>query len=240
MGEQDGVLLKGHALKPIHQYPVFRNGDDFMWPSVLLLLLFGCFVFIRISMHDKLNKILLSTISLQATRQIEREEFNPFRPSSLLLFVVFCVQISFFVYHLNRNFGDVFETQRPLAQFFLFLIIVILATLLKHVFNYLLGQLTETPTLFNEYTYNNILINQATGIILFPFLVAIELSPIQTGFIIVPTLLVLGLSLLLKWFRGFLFSAVEQRIGFLQIFIYFCAVEILPLLVLVKFIIVNF
>jgi hypothetical protein len=234
------ALFEGHALKPIHDYPVFRNGEGLIWPSVLLLLLFGSLVVVRVGMRDKLNKILLSTISLQATRQIEREQFNPLRPFSLLLFLMFCAQISFFAYHFNKNFGDVFDTQKPFLQFFFFLIIVISAITLKYVFNYLLGQLTEMPALFNEYSYNNLLINQATGIVLFPFLVAVELSSIQVSFILLPCLLVLGVNVLLKWFRGFLFSAIELRIGFLQIFIYFCAVEILPALVLVKFIIVNF
>lgn len=236
----ESSLFQGHALKPIHQFPIFRNGNDYIWPSVLLLFLFACIIMVRVGMREKLSRIMLSTISLQATRQIEREEFNPFRPFSILLSLIFCAQIGFFIYHINKNFGSVFEPQKTFTQFFFFFVIIAFALILKYAFNYLIGQLTDTSTLFNEYIYNNLLINQATGIILFPFLIAIELSPISINYLLIPCILVLVVNLALKWFRGFLFSAVEQRIGFLQIFIYFCAVEILPSLVLIKFIIVNF
>jgi hypothetical protein len=53
-------------------------------------------------------------------------------------------------------------------------------------------------------------------------------------------LLVLAMVVLLKWYRGLLMSLVIERIGLLQIFSYFCGLEILPVFVLVKYIIETF
>ncbi len=233
-------IFQGHTLKPIHQYPIFRNGDDLMWPSLFLLLVFACIVWVRVGMRSKFDKIMLATFSLQATRQIEREDFNPFKPLSLLLTLIFCSLASFFVYQVNKNLGSVFENKPQHIQFLSFFTIILFAFILKNLFSHLMGQLTETGPLFNEYLYSNLLINQTTGIIVFPFLVITELSQLPAIYLLLPCLLIFSCNLLLKWFRGVRFSAFEQRIGFLQIFIYFCAVEILPNLVLIKFIIVNF
>lgn len=233
-------IFQGHSLTPVHQHPVFRNGQDYIWPSVFLLLVFSGIVLARVSLRERLDKIMLSSISLQTTRQIEREDFNPFKPVSLLLSFIFCFLFGFFVYQTNKNFGNVFNDRPPAFQFLAFCFLFLMVFAVKYVFHYLIGLLTGTSTLFNEYTYSNLLINQATGIVLFPFLVATEFSSINPIYLLIPCLFILGFNLALKWFRGFVFSAVEQHIGFLQIFIYFCAVEILPSLVLVKFIIVNF
>ncbi len=43
-----------------------------------------------------------------------------------------------------------------------------------------------------------------------------------------------------KWYKGLTYALVDNRVGLLQIFTYFCSLEILPVLVLVKFIIETF
>jgi hypothetical protein len=44
----------------------------------------------------------------------------------------------------------------------------------------------------------------------------------------------------LRLFRGFLISVSEQNVGIIYIFLYLCGLEILPLLILIKFLMTNF
>ncbi len=84
------------------------------------------------------------------------------------------------------------------------------------------------------------LVNQSFGLFLFPLIVLMEFSKFNPLIFIWCASLVLGTAVLLKWYRGVLMSLVVERIGLLQIFSYFCALEILPVFVLVKYIIETF
>jgi hypothetical protein len=75
---------------------------------------------------------------------------------------------------------------------------------------------------------------------LFPCVVLVELSPINPFIFISLGGIILATSILLRWYRGIIIGLVEQRLGFLQIFSYFCSLEILPVFVLVKYIIETF
>jgi hypothetical protein len=67
-----------------------------------------------------------------------------------------------------------------------------------------------------------------------------ELTPVNPVWIVFPATLFLVLGYVLRLYRGFLFAGIEHGVGLLQLFVYLCALEILPLLVLIKFLVVNF
>lgn len=91
-----------------------------------------------------------------------------------------------------------------------------------------------------EYTHNTLTINQTAGILVFPCLLLAELSTFQPLVFLSAAAVIIGFMQLLKWYRGVLFALIENRVGLLQIFAYFCSVEILPVLVLAKFIVEKF
>jgi hypothetical protein len=177
---------------------------------------------------------------MQAWRQLEREEFNPFKFYSILLSIFFFLNLSFFIYKVNSVYQWVLVGESHLEQFIFLISAVLCFLMIKGILNKLLAISVNDNRLIPEFVYSSFVISQTFGIFLFPCLVASELSDFEPGIFLSIACVVLVASQTFKWYRGILFSLVERRVGLLQIFVYFCALEILPALVMVKFIIEKF
>lgn len=185
--------------------------------------------------------ILRSSYSMQSIRQLEREEFNPFNPVSFVLSSLFVLMMSFFLYKLNSEFKLQILSQRSdLAQYTFFVVCVCVFLPLKFGVRKLIGLISNEGELTNEIFYNNLVINQSLGILLLPIMVVIEFSHLKPGYLLIATGIIIAGSLCIKLYRGIVFSLFENHIGLLQVFIYLCALEILPFLVFLKFIMTNF
>ena len=177
---------------------------------------------------------------LQALHQLEREELNPFRFYALGLHLFFMLNLSFLLYKINVIYKFILVKSYSLNQFLFFFGCILLVVGLKSVVNRLLGHFTNERRILSEYSLNSLFINQTFGLLLFPCVILMELSPFNPLIFVSAGLIVLSSSVLLKWYRGVIMGLVEERIGLLQIFSYFCSLEILPVFVLVKYIIETF
>lgn len=233
-------LFQNHLLKPIHHTAVFNNAQTLFWPSVVLFIALCLLVLLKATSPQKTFKVLNAAYSLQVARQIEREDYGPLKRVSLVLSVVFVLITAFLFYKLNLIFGSILSNNKGLLQYLFFVLVIILAYSVKLMGAGIIGHITQTTSVFNEYVNNTLIINQSVGVILLPVMIVVELSPVNPVWIVFPATLFLVLGYLLRLYRGFLFAAVEQGVGLLQLFVYLCALEILPLLVLIKFLVVNF
>jgi hypothetical protein len=233
-------IFYDHLLRPQHLIPLNKISNAQIWPSVFLLLCLGLLVAIKIGYFNKVVKIIQSTYSLQALQQLERVESNPFKLYSILLNIFFVFNVSFLVYKINSMYKFALVGKPPLGQFFFFLGLVVLVFLLKLTLNRLLAYLTNEKKVISEYTANALFINQTFGLFLFPLIILVELSTFNPLTFIWLALVFMALAILIKWYRGVIIGLVEERIGLLQIFSYFCGLEILPVFVLVKYVIETF
>lgn len=111
---------------------------------------------------------------------------------------------------------------------------------LKGALNKLLSVILNDARLIPEFVYSSFVISQTFGIFLFPCLILAEFSSFNPVVFLLVGGVILFMSQVFKWYRGILFGLIEHRVGLLQTFVYFCALEILPALVMVKFIIETF
>lgn len=233
-------IFSGHLLQPTHQAPLIRGGEREVWPSVFLIVCLSLLVVVKARFFSKAFKIVQSTFSLRALQQLEREELSPFRLYSVLLNLFFILNVSFLLYKINSLYPHVFTGLPDLAQFLLFLSLILLVSGFRAITNRVLGYFTDEWRVISEYAVNSLFINQTFGLMLFPWMVLLQLSTLNPIIFISCALVVLGLSVLLKWYRGVVIGLVEERIGLLQIFSYFCSLEILPVFILAKYIIETF
>jgi hypothetical protein len=233
-------IFRNHYLRPLHEYPIFNNKEDLIWPSVLLLFCLTLFVILKISSPGKLINTFHSSYSLQAIKQMEREEFNPFNPVSFILSLNFILMLSFYVYKINNEFNHILTEQKDIWQF-IFILTTLCAFLpLKYTIKKIIGFITDTTSLTNELFYNNLVINQSLGLILLPSMGIVELSGFNPLYTLITVTIIILISFVIKLYRGMIFSIIDNRIGILQVFVYLCALELLPFLVFIKFIITTF
>ena len=233
-------LFKNHLLKPIHDTAIFNTMEQLYWPSIVLFVILCLLVILKVTSPQKTFRVLNAAYSLQVAKQIEREDYGPLKRVSIVLSIVFVLITTFLFYKLNLIFGSVLNKNGSFFQYLFFVLIIILVYSVKLIAANVVCFVTQTSNIFNEYVNNTLIINQSIGVILLPVMIIVELSPVNVVWIVFPATLFLVLGYVLRLYRGFLFAGIEQGVGLLQLFVYLCALEILPLLVLIKFLVVNF
>lgn len=233
-------VFYGHALVKTHDTPVFKSGDTSYWPGIILFAVFSIFVLIKISEPKKIIKIFSSVLSLQVAKQLFREDFRLTKRISILLGISFILVMAFLIQFINEYFGLILTEYSQLKQFLFFTAILSLMYLIKFSINYILAFITSNEELGKEYLFNVYVFSQTIGVVLFPLVICLKYTKYPTEWFLYPALVICGGFYALRIFRGFVISVFEQNVGILYIFLYLCTLEILPLLVLIKFLLVNF
>ncbi|MBC7694471.1 MAG: DUF4271 domain-containing protein [Burkholderiales bacterium] len=233
-------IFYNHSLKAVHHSPIFKAGSPSYWQGILLFIIFSVYVLIKISEPKKILKIFASVFSLQEAKQLFREEFKLAKRMSLFMAICFILVVAFLIQITNNYFGLILKDYSPIQQYLFFILVICLSYLTKFLVNYVLAFIVLNNELGKEYMFSVVVFSQTIGIILFPFIVCIQFTHYPTEWFLYPSLIICCGFYTLRMFRGFILSNTEQNIGILYIFLYLCALEILPLLILIKFLLINF
>lgn len=185
-------------------------------------------------------KILQSAYSLQAQQQLEREESNQYRPYTAILTVFFLLNVSFLAYKINTAFQFVLPGTTHLVQYLFFAAVMLIVFGFHRLSNAGLMFVTGDVRCLGDYEQSSGMLNQAAGLFIFPWIVMAQFSPFNPLVFLSGAAITLCVTIAISWYRGLLLCLNGGQVGLLQIFSYFCALEILPVTVLVKFIIETF
>jgi len=229
-----------HLLPKQNSQAIINQGHELIWPSIFLLLCFLLIVIVKVSSFSKVVKVVQSCFSMQTLRQLEREDYNPFKFYSIALNIFYLLNLAFFLYKINYAYKYILVEYNSIAQFLFIVLITVLVFLTKNGVTRMLSVFVNDTKLIPEFIYSSFMISQTLGILMFPCMVLAEFSHFNPLIFLSAASVVLIAMQLFKWYRGIVFALVENRVGLLQIFTYFCTLEILPVLVLVKFVIEKF
>lgn len=233
-------LFFNHSLKPIHATPIFNAANPSYWQGILLFVVFSVYVLIKVSEPKKIVKVFLSVFSFQEAKQLFREEFKLTKRLSIFLGIGFLLVLAFLIQITNRYFGLILHDYSPFKQYLFFIALICIAYLIKFLANHILALISSNTELGKEYLFNVVVFAQTSGIILFPFVVVLQFTRYPSEWFLYPALIICLGFYVLRLIRGFIISVTEQNIGIIYIFLYLCALEILPLLILIKFLLTNF
>lgn len=240
MGTTETDILAGHLLKPQHNAPLPAPAGEPLWLAVYLLVCLGLLLLVKSTAYSHVQRLLRSTFSNQMLQQLEREEINLFRSHAIALNLLFVLNLAFLLYKANERMNYVLEGTPGLMQYMFFILFILSLMAFRFLVNRTLAFLTGDRRIISEYLISTALINQTFGIVLFPSLVILQFSGILPDLFFYLASAGLVIAVLLKWYRGLVMGLAAERLGFLQILSYFCALEILPVLVLVKFVIETY
>ncbi len=233
-------IFHDHLLQKQNLTPLLKIHNEVIWTSVFFLFCLALIVFVKVTSYSKVLKIIQSTFSSNALHELEREEGKSFKLHSVLLSLFFLLNVSFLLYKVNSFYNLVF-TESPLFMQFAYIFLILLISIgIKNFLNQFISFLTNDRKTISEYSYNSVKINQTFGIFLFPWLILAELTKFNALVFVSGAFVVLASSLIYRWYRGVIIGLIEERVGLLQTFTYFCGLEILPVVVLVKYIIETF
>lgn len=233
-------IFNSHLLQPLHQTAIFNNARPALWPALVFFLMLILIVVLKITAPGKTIRIINGSYNLQVARQLQREDYGLFKQESVLLNILYILSSAFILFKLNQLYGSILKNNSNFLQYLFFTFLITTSYTLKFIGIKLSSHLTRYRALFNDYKISVLIINQVLGLLLFPIILLAELSPLSQIWLIIPGALLLIIAYVLRLYRGVLFSVVDYGVGIIQLFLYLCTLEILPLLVLIKFLIVNF
>jgi hypothetical protein len=229
-----------HPLLPVDGSIVYRIADDFRAPTKdhLFYLLAGVLLLLGVvrMAFAKYFSDLLRIFSQTAIRQKAlREQLLQNKLASMLLNVFFCFSAGTFLYllALHKKWQPASETWWP--QLLLFVAFVAAVYLVKYATTQLSGWLFGLRELADTYTFMVFLVNKMIGIMLLPAIIALALgaSDLQ-AVLVVGTLFGLGFLFIYRYILAIPLLRQHVKIIPFHFFLYFCAFEIVPVLVIYK------
>jgi hypothetical protein len=201
------------------------------------VLLFSVFflALVRLLNIKRFDEILVSAFDLQTDYKDYSAKTSNYLWSNIGLFINFVISLSLFLTSLFE-FNHQLETENYFLLFWKLSGILVLVYLGKIVINLILGSIFKMWKLSRITLFNAIMINNILGIglvILNLFFVFVSnvISANIIGSIILITILV---AVIYRQIKNLMMTPQSGRFQFLYIFLYLCALELLPWMVLFK------
>lgn len=229
-------LFEGHQLRPVNSspIPVYRRTPD--WFTITLIFVIFSFSWIRV-FYSKIFKQLISAFySNSISNQVVRDENILVQRASVLMSFIFYLTASLFIYQISVFYnwdypflGDNF------LRFLVLSLIVSFAYSFKMVLLKALGEVFELDRPVASYIFNIFLINNMLGLILLPVVVTIAfVVTYATPLVIYTGVVLVIIAFIYRLVRAFTIWMTLPGVSIFYLILYFCTLEIAPLLIIVK------
>lgn len=205
-----------------------------IWQFSFLVGMLVMLAILRGGYGNRMSQFFKSVFVVRYLRQLMREEGFLFHPFSLLLLVNAAVVYSLIAYKSITFFNWYQPSGSGLLFFLLVLALVLGAFFFKLVVLRMMEYLTDTDLGQRENRYSWILFHQFAGMLLIPFTAIVLFGK---DFWHIPGLIIcfsiLIIFLIFRLGKGVM-MALNNKVYFLHLFLYLCALEIVPLIVTIK------
>lgn len=229
-------IFTGHELVKKNKDPIINQAKNDIWTTILLGTIFTFIVLLRINNEKKYLLILKSFFSLSSSRQLLREDYRINKGTSVLLIIIFLIGIPFFLLKVNAYY-NYYTIENEFAFYMQVLLILLIIYSLKLISLISISTAFNSKEIVEEYINHIFFSLKAVGIFTFPLLVLLEFSKLNALPIIISGFLFCLIFYSIRVSRGILILMNEKYTSISHIFLYFCSLEILPLMVIIKLII---
>lgn len=201
------------------------------WMLLLLLLCIGSLAFVRGFYRKRFSMLFQTLINWKLSKQIIRYEKVYTHPVNLLLLAnfVICIPLFFSVAALK-----VLDIPYSAIKVFLFILAPLLLYLLAKFIGYQFSAwLLKEKEAINEYVFQANLFNKYLGVLFLVLVTLLIYSPIDPVKIIYLGFFILIFFLVFQLIRGVIIG-IQRAKNLLFIILYLCTLEILPWLILGK------
>lgn len=228
-------IFKDHLLQPAitNPVPIKRNTPD--WFTVSLILTIAFFTWLKVVNSKVIQQLFSALFSNSVTNQIVRDENVLMQRASVLFSLIFYFTGALFLYQVSVYYHWNYRLiNSGFARFVIFVLFLATAYSFKMVFLKLLSIILNMDKAVSTYIFNIFLINNIVGIILIPVVILIAFSTGFTLYLIWLAIAILLVSFFYRLFRGFIIWTTMSRSSLYYLILYLCALEIAPLLILLK------
>ncbi len=218
--------LKAIRLRTLHE-------DNWKFWILLLTILF--LALIRLMNVKRFDEILLSAFDLHADFSKYSDKSGNYFMSNLGLFLNFILSLSLFLTNLFE-INHVVESDNYYLLFWQFSLVLLLFYIGKVLLNLILGGIFKLSSLSTITLINAIVVNNILGVALvFLNLFFVFVSdPFTSNIISALIFIIILISVIYRQIKNLMMGPQAGKFQFLYIFLYLCALELLPWLVLFK------
>ncbi|OYY24779.1 MAG: hypothetical protein B7Y15_00760 [Bacteroidetes bacterium 24-39-8] len=222
----------------IQQFSQERKRDSQELLFYILTGLVGILAAIRLIFPKYFKNLFLLVMQTSVRQKQTREQLLQNNLASILLNFLFLASAGLYVSLLVQHKHWV---NLPFYQLVLYSCLLLLVVYLgKFLFLSFSGWVFNVGDATNAYTFIVFLVNKVLGIILIPFVLVLTYSP--EPIMQIATTISLGICALLFVYRYLIgFGAIRNnlKVSALHFFLYLCAVELLPLVLIYKLLLDN-
>ncbi|MFW5774569.1 MAG: DUF4271 domain-containing protein [Tangfeifania sp.] len=235
---KDSLLLTSEIPDPGLVLPVDKiNRVNTDWVTIVLLLALVLFATVSRGWSKYLGNLFQSVVNYSTANRMFREQNYSFQHGAFRLDIYFYLVFSMFLFQVIRFF----RIDVPFHNFRLYLLVLAGVWIFFQVKKFLYkstGFIFQNSGETSEFLFNLDNHVRVTGLVLFPVVAIIPFSPFNNveipvyfGILIVSTIYFLLL------FRGFMIL-LKKQFSIIYLFLYFCTLEILPLVLVYKFLVI--
>ncbi|MDF1575482.1 MAG: DUF4271 domain-containing protein [Bacteroidales bacterium] len=204
------------------------------WFFIYLFLMIGFFAWIRLYYGNMLIQTLQASTNFQVANRIYHDNSQLQRQLDIILYIYYFLSLAFLLFLIENRVGrHPYELQGALLYLFN---LALLASLFlgKLVLFNTAAFLFNKPGIVREYLYNIFIFNKLLGIVILPlmFLLVYTQGAVKEVFFW-SSILVLSGVVVMRIIRGIVFSYRKEVLVF-YMFLYLCALEIVPLVLLYR------
>jgi hypothetical protein len=205
-----------------------------LWVPAMVILLLLLFAGLKVSFAKQLQTIVQSFFSNRILNNLNKED-NLFTSwPFLLLFIQFGFTVGLFLYLVSQFYHISFPGTG--FQFYISIsVLIVVLYILKIVILRILGHLFNVQKPVNEYVTILYLSYFNLSLVFIPLVIAFALSPLKYGpYYIAISFVLLCIIFAFQFIRAGINILSHHRFSKVYLFLYFCALEICPILILIK------
>ena len=232
------LLLKYPLLNNNFPKPMLVSYRDVKTKDLLFYVLLS-FVFVialvRIIFPRYFNNVFEIFLQTSVRQKQTREQLSQDNIAGLLLNVLFIATSSAFVALISVQLNI---SKISFWQVYFFAATGLIAIyIFKLFFTQFMGWVFNKPDIALSYTFIVFIINKIIGVVLVPFLFLITFSSKNLAFVTLKvSLFIIAFLFLFRFFSTYKNLGNRLKINAIHFFLYFCSIEILPLLIMYKLI----
>jgi hypothetical protein len=213
-----------------------RIESNLDWFTITIVFSLFVFSLIKVTYQKFIVQIVTSIIDYQVAMRLYRERNVLFRNVSFGLHFVFYANIGLFINYLVDYYNLTPLFQNNFVNILFYCTTVLFIYNIKSLTSKILGYIFLVQDNFSQYIHNVNLYNKNIGLFLFPIIIIYPFTLDKfKPFVIYAGLLLLLIMFLLRSYRSAQII-MRKGISLFYLILYLCAVEILPVLLLVKYV----
>jgi hypothetical protein len=230
------TLFKTHSLQFKRFYPQTIEKITPDWFTVILIFIVIAVASLKVFYSRIMFQIFKAFINNNTANQIIRDENILVQRASVLLSVICYLVLALFVFKVSQYYH--YENSYIGVGFVKFLFISLFIALiysLKMIVLKILGFIFHFDKPVAAYIFNLFLINNVLGMVLLPILIIITYFEFAySDFLLSATIALVALFYIYRLLKGIIIWTGSSHSNLFYLFLYICALEISPILIIIK------